>query len=154
MVKRHKGVAGWLAWLIMAVLFTMALPTPVMAAGQVRWSELSPDEQKTLEPLRQQWDAIDGDRQRKWRVSAKQYGKMKPEQQTRFQTNMREWARLTPQERAKARENFKQLKQLPPDQKQVAKERIRERHGQADFGPVPPKTKAMAQTPSQEAPGK
>lgn len=138
-----------LLWAAVLLAAAFCFSSVTHAKSTVLWGELSPEEQRVLEPLKADWDSIDSDRQRKWRASAKQYPKLRPEQQTRFQTNMREWARMSPEQRAQARQNFKQLKQLPPEQKQVAKQRLQERHGFADQGPVPLESLKQNRRPGQ-----
>lgn len=92
------------------------------AQAQLRnpdWRELSPSEQKALEPLRDQWSTIDAARKQKWIEIAARYPAMTREQQSRTGSRMAEWAAMSPAQRNAARIQFEQARQVPAAERQA-----------------------------------
>lgn len=83
------------------------------------WSELKPEEQMALEPLRNEWGSIDDLRKRKWLQIAARYAAMSAPDQARLQARMTEWAKMTPQERSKVRLQFLEAKKIPATARQA-----------------------------------
>ncbi|MGM9485755.1 DUF3106 domain-containing protein [Ideonella sp. YS5] len=107
-----------------AACLSVALSWPVLAAAQgpaggPAWTELSPDQQTALAPLKNDWNSLDTGRKQKWLEVASRFGSMKPERQERVRERMTEWARLSPSQRTEARVNYQQSKQLPPEDRQA-----------------------------------
>jgi hypothetical protein len=92
------------------------LEAAAAAYGGPSWSQLSPDEQRVLQPLRPDWERLDPQRKDKWRGLANRYPLMPEPYQQRLQQQMRPWAELTPDQRRAAREQYRSLRELPPDQ--------------------------------------
>jgi len=84
------------------------------------WAELSPVNQRILEPLQPLWNTLPEFNRRKWLRIAERYPKFSPEEQARLQTRMAEWVKLTPQQRRLARENYQITRSLPPEKKAEA----------------------------------
>jgi hypothetical protein len=82
------------------------------------WEQLTPDEQRVLEPLKDDWPNIEPARRKKWLEITKRYNRMSPEQQDRLQTRMRQWAALSPAERKQVRERYKKLQDMPPERRE------------------------------------
>ncbi len=90
-------------------------PSTVLAAAVSgpSWSELSPSQQKILQPLASIWATLEPARKRKWIAMALTYPQQAPAEQEKLQARMADWAALSPRERAVARLNFAETKKLP-----------------------------------------
>ena len=100
---------------------TSAQPTPpspgtVVHAGP-QWHELSPAQQKILQPLAGAWNSAMPERKNKWLALAQNYPNLGPAEQMKLQSRMAEWAALKPQERERARLNFAETKKLAPTER-------------------------------------
>jgi hypothetical protein len=89
-------------------------------ADKTMWKDLTPAQQKALEPLAGEWDGIEPIRKQKWLAIAKRYARMKDDEQARVQERMREWVRLSPEERRQIRQNYARAQKLNPTQKAVS----------------------------------
>ncbi len=106
----------------LGVCLSLAVPGWVAAQGAAEgpaWTQLSPQQQTALAPLRNDWDGLEGERKRKWLEVAGRFGSMSPQQQARVRERMTEWARLSPSERTQARINYQQSKQVAPEDRQA-----------------------------------
>ena len=88
-----------------------------------KWTDLKPQQQRVLAPLKDEWRQLDAQRKRKWVGVANRYPNMKPEEQARVQRRMKYWASLTPAERQAARSSFQTVRKLPADQKGQIREK-------------------------------
>ncbi|WP_377701225.1 DUF3106 domain-containing protein [Pseudoduganella sp. UC29_71] len=70
------------------------------------WKDLTPAQQRALEPLSGEWNKLEGLRKQKWLEIANRFASMKPDEQQRVHERMRDWLRLTPEQRRQVRENF------------------------------------------------
>lgn len=70
------------------------------------WSQLTPTQQRILEPLHGDWHTFGPDRKRKWLDIAARYPAMSAAQRQTLQDRMRAWSALPPEKRRLARENF------------------------------------------------
>jgi len=109
---------------LFAIIICLGLAAPLGAAAPTTpkpakpdWTELTPAQQKVLEPLKEDWGSLDTTRRKKWVKVADKYPKMKAVQQQRLQAQMKEWVRLTPEQRRAAREKYLAVKKLPPDKR-------------------------------------
>lgn len=84
---------------------------------QTKWKDLTPAQQKALEPLAAEFDEIEPIRKQKWMAIAKRYASMTPDEQMRLQERMRDWVRMTPEERRQVRQNFARAQKLDPTHK-------------------------------------
>jgi hypothetical protein len=78
------------------------------------WKDLTPVQQRALEPLAGEWNKLEGLRKQKWLEIANRYNAMKPDEQARVQERMRDWVRLTPDQRRMVRENFARSQKVAP----------------------------------------
>lgn len=108
--------------IIFGLLFLFSVDA-LCESRTLRWDELTPQQQKILQPLAQNWDAIDSTRKKKWLGVAKRYPKMTPQEQQRIQSQMQNWNSLTSEQRQQARERFKRMEQLPAQKRQEIKQR-------------------------------
>ncbi|TFW15781.1 DUF3106 domain-containing protein [Duganella callida] len=90
------------------------------AQDKTRWKDLTPIQQKALEPLAGEWDQMEPVRKQKWLGIAQRWARMKPDEQARVQERMREWVRMTPEQRSQVRKNFTRAQKLDPTQKSVS----------------------------------
>lgn len=81
------------------------------------WRELSPAQQRILQPLNSTWSALPAERKSKWIALAEKYPAMGTADQEKFQSRMAEWAALNPKERERARLNFAKTKNLSPTER-------------------------------------
>ena len=81
------------------------------------WKELSPAQQRALEPLAGEWDKLEARRKQKWLEIANRFGSMKTDEQLRVQERMREWVKLTPAQRRQVRESYARTQKITPSQK-------------------------------------
>lgn len=96
---------------------TVPKSTALLHEAGPKWSELSEEQQHTLQPLQNLWPSIEENRKRKWLAIAKNFPNLSPQAQSTAQDRMREWAALTPAQRYQARLHFAQIQQLNPDEK-------------------------------------
>lgn len=83
------------------------------------WSELSPAQQRSLQPLAAQWNTLSEAHKRKWIALAQNYPKLPPAEQAKLHSRMTDWVALSPQQRAQARLNFADTRKLAPDDKKA-----------------------------------
>lgn len=83
------------------------------------WTDLTPAQQQTLQPLAGEWDTLDNARRTKWIGIAKRYPAMTETEQKRVQTRMSDWVKLTPDQRRVAREQYRKIGKLPPGKREV-----------------------------------
>jgi Protein of unknown function (DUF3106) len=102
----------------LAILVLCALAAAFPATAQ-KWSELKPEEQKSLAPFQKEWDNMSSERKKKWRSVAEKQQSMPPEQRERVQQRMQNWSQLSPDERKNARAGYEEIKQLPPEKRAV-----------------------------------
>jgi len=81
------------------------------------WKDLTPTQQRALEPLSGEWNKLEGLRKQKWLEIANRFASMKPDEQQRVHDRMRDWLRLTPDQRRQVRENFARTQKITPGQK-------------------------------------
>lgn len=82
-----------------------------------QWNELSPGQQKILQPLAGKWGDLPPDRKSKWVALAQRYPTLAPSDQEKLQSRMSEWASLKPRERERARLNYAETKKLSPHER-------------------------------------
>lgn len=114
----RRGIAGRWAVATFALLFACA----VQAAPPKKnpsWTDLSPEQQKTLQPLAGEWDSLDAARRTKWIGIAKRYPAMAETEQKRVQDRMADWVKLTPDQRRDAREQYRKIGKLPPGKREA-----------------------------------
>eukprot|EP01034_Spumella_vulgaris_P043945 gene43945-54606_t len=115
-----------LAWA--AVASAQSSPAPVaappgkhavapIALEKPLWKDLTPAQQRALEPLSGEWNKLEGLRKQKWLEIANRFASMKPDEQQRVHDRMRDWLRLTPDQRRQVRENFARTQKITPGQK-------------------------------------
>lgn len=100
-------------------------PSPAKPVVQVsnaihagpQWQELSPAQQKILQPLAGTWNSLMPERKSKWLALAQNYPGLAPAEQAKLQSRMVEWAALNPHERERARLNFAETKKLSPTER-------------------------------------
>jgi hypothetical protein len=102
------------------VRFSLALSLTAPALAQT-WSELSPEQQTALAPLKDDWNNLDPGRKQKWLEVSSRFGSMKPERQERVRERMTDWARMSPNQRTEARINYQQSRQLAPQSERAAR---------------------------------
>jgi hypothetical protein len=84
------------------------------------WDDLSPVQQKILEPLEEDWSYLSKERRQKWIQVANVYPKMKRADQERLQSRMNEWAKLSQKDRRIARDNYLSSLRFPAEEKASA----------------------------------
>ena len=108
------------------VIMTFAPVSPAAEKAAPRWSQLKPEQQAILAPLREDWEHLEPQRKLNWVGIARRYPKMTAEEQARVQERMQGWARLTAEQRHAARDFFRRQEQLPPEKKQVVRQKWEE----------------------------
>ena len=119
-VGARKG--GFLARLAVAVIGVAFLCVTEAAAPPKKsplWSELTPEQQQTLQPLAGEWNSLDAPRRAKWIGIAKRYPAMTEPEQKRVQTRMSDWVKLTPDQRRAAREQYRKIGKLPAGKRET-----------------------------------
>jgi Protein of unknown function (DUF3106) len=102
-----------------------AAPAPARAAPAARteaapaWTELTPQQQKSLAPLGTTWRTLSAAHKRKWIALSENYPNIPPAEQQLLHSRMAEWAALSPQQRTQARLNFAESKKVAPDDKKA-----------------------------------
>lgn len=81
-------------------------------AAEKRWQDLTPAQQRALEPLKKGWEDLGPVRKQKWLEIAGRFASMKPAEQQRVHARMREWVELTPEERKAVRENYARAQKM------------------------------------------
>lgn len=105
-------------------MLALAAPTtPAADDPGPAWSQLKPEQQRVLAPLKDDWSNLEGPRKRKWIGIANRYPQLPAEEQARVQRRMKDWAALTPEQRSSAREFYRDLEKLPPEQKQAIRDK-------------------------------
>jgi hypothetical protein len=96
-----------------------AAKTPSNAPSKPTWHELTPRQQRALEPLAASWDELTEPHKRKWLAISRDYATLSPKEQEMMHSRMTEWSKLSNQQREQARLNFAAVKQLPLDERKA-----------------------------------
>lgn len=92
-------------------------------ASRPLWTDLTPMQQQTLQPLAGSWANMSEAQKRKWLKISRSYPSLPPEGQATMHSRMNEWVALSPQQRAEARLNFAKTtelaRQLTPEEKKA-----------------------------------
>jgi len=115
-----RGLAGF------AIAAALLAGAPALHAADdpgPAWSQLKPEQQRVLAPLKDDWPNLEAFRKRKWIGIANSYPRMQPDEQARVQRRMRDWAALSREERDAAREFYREIEKLPPEKKQAIREK-------------------------------
>lgn len=118
----RRGPQTGLGRRLAVALFAALLSCTAIAAPPKKnpsWTDLTPEQQRTLAPLAGEWNSLDAARRVKWIGIAKRYPGMTATEQQRVQTRMAEWVKLTPDQRRDAREQFRKIGKLPPGKREV-----------------------------------
>lgn len=91
--------------------------SPLPKSPKPAWTELSAQQQMSLQPLAADWERMSEARKRKWLLISKNYPKLSPEEQAKLHRRMSKWASLNQHQRTQARMSFKEIKTLSPRQK-------------------------------------
>ncbi|MBU1360002.1 MAG: DUF3106 domain-containing protein [Gammaproteobacteria bacterium] len=83
------------------------------------WRELTPRQQRALQPLAAHWNHLTIPHKRKWLALSRNYAHMSAEDQEILHSRMSEWSTLSPQERDRARFNFAELRKIPADERKA-----------------------------------
>lgn len=89
-----------------------SIPLLTPAAAEMRWQDLTPAQQRALEPLKKGWEDLGPVRKQKWLEIAGRFKSMKPAEQQRVHDRMRAWVDLTPEERKAVRENYARAQKI------------------------------------------
>lgn len=89
-----------------------SIPLLAPTAAEMRWQDLTPAQQRALEPLKKGWDDLGPVRKQKWLEIAGRFKSMKPAEQQRVHDRMRAWVDLTPEERKAVRENYARAQKI------------------------------------------
>jgi hypothetical protein len=89
-----------------------SIPLLAPTAGETRWQDLTPAQQRALEPLKKGWEDLGPVRKQKWLEIAGRFNSMKPAEQQRVHDRMRAWVDLTPEERKAVRENYARAQKI------------------------------------------
>ena len=113
-----RGTAGRITVALFALAFACASHAAPPRKNPA-WTDLTPEQQQTLQPLAGEWNTLDASRRTKWIGIAKRYPAMTEIEQKRVQTRMADWVKLTPDQRRGAREQFRKIGKLPPGKREV-----------------------------------
>jgi|GEM_PF-3367924 len=102
-----------LALILLLGLFSLCAHASPSNPG---WRELTPEQQRVLNPIKGEWRDMGPQRKKKWLGIAARYYEMSPDEQQRLTRRMQAWSELTPEQRKQARAQYKRLRQLPPDE--------------------------------------
>jgi len=122
------GAAGF-GRRVSVALLALFLSCAALAAPPKKnpsWSDLTPEQQQTLQPLAAEWSSLDATRRAKWIGIAKRYPGMTAAEQKRVQTRMSAWVKLTPDQRRNAREQYRKIGKLPPGKREVVSQQWEE----------------------------
>ena len=144
MVKAHLGIA-------LALCLGLSVANAQSSKQNPSWAQLTPEQQKILEPIQGEWSKLDAPRKQKWIGITQRYPKMGPEEQARLQKRMQEWATLTPEQRRAARDKYREFEQLPPQERQAIREKWDQYKQELAQKPPAPPAQQSAQ-PAENAP--
>lgn len=105
-------------WLLALAAALAGAAAQAQQNGGPAWSELSPAQRQTLQPLQGSWASIDASRRDKWVEIASRFDRMSPAERDRVQQRMNDWVRLSPKQRSEARQNYQGVQQLSPQERQ------------------------------------
>ena len=114
---------------ISIAFFALLFSCAALAAAPKKnpsWSDLTPEQQQTLQPLAGEWNSLDAARRAKWIGIAKRYPGMSADEQKRVQARMAAWVKLTPDQRRNAREQYRKIGKLPPGKREVVSQQWEE----------------------------
>jgi hypothetical protein len=83
-------------------------------ATSMPWTDLSPAQRTSLQPLEASWSTLADGHKRKWLALAQNYPNLGAAEQAKLHSRMAEWAALKPRDRELARLNFAESKKLTP----------------------------------------
>lgn len=116
------------------------------------WSELSPEQQTALHPLKKLWPEINQAQKRKWLAVSRNYHELPEQEQLTMHARMRDWVRMDPRERSQARLEYARAQTLSVDERRARWEAYlalsdEERKALAEHRPRQPKGAAIALRP-------
>jgi hypothetical protein len=94
-----------------------AAVSPIKPESSPRWTELTPEQQLALTPLKKLWPDINQARKRKWLAISRNFHDLPEMEQQKLQDRMREWASMTEAERAQARLQYARAQTLSVDER-------------------------------------
>jgi Protein of unknown function (DUF3106) len=127
--------------------------SPVMPVSSPRWTELTPEQQLALTPLKKLWPDINQARKRKWLAISRNFHDLPEMEQQKMHERMREWASMTEVERAQARLQYAHAQTLSVDERRQRWEAYQalspeERQKLAQHRPRKPQGAAIALRPA------
>ncbi len=114
----RRDVVSRLIFGLLVFVFSFAVQAAAPKKNPA-WTDLTAEQQQTLQPLAGEWGSMDAPRKVKWLGIAKRYPAMTEVEQKRVQTRMSDWVKLTPDQRKEARERFRKITKLPPGKREV-----------------------------------
>lgn len=94
-------------------------PGPLSHLNNPSWQDLTPEQQRNLQPLAHQWKQLKEPQKRKWMALGANYASLSPADQVKLHSRMSEWVKLSQQQRAQARLAYANTKKLSSDEKQA-----------------------------------
>jgi hypothetical protein len=92
-------------------------------ADGVNWESLSPQQQETLAPMKDDWRELPPNRQERLRQGAERWNSLPPEQRNRLQDRMHRYDNMSREEKARIKERMREFKQLPPSEREALRDR-------------------------------
>ncbi len=97
----------------------------LLPLAQPLWTELTPDQQRTLAPFAAEWNIWPVAEKRSWVALSNRMPSMDEAKRAKMSQRIAEWARLTPDERQTARDNYRLAKERSADTRATDWERYR-----------------------------
>lgn len=99
--------------------------TSLLPLAQPLWTELTPEQQRALQPFAGEWNTWPATEKRSWVALSDRLPGMDPAKREKMERRIAEWARLTPEERRLARDAYRLAKERPSDTRVNEWERYR-----------------------------
>ena len=99
--------------------------TSLLPLAQPLWTELTGEQQRTLEPFADEWNTWPVAEKRSWLALSDKLPSLDPVKREKMERRIAEWAKLTPEERRLARDAYRLAKERPSDTRVHEWERYR-----------------------------
>ncbi len=114
-MNSFKYFYGLLLWVLM---------TPALANDVPEWNELTPLQQKTLQPLQNRWDTMTDVRRIRLLRGVERWAQLSPQDRADAKKRLTFWKGLNAKKKALIRDRYQKFLLLPPE----AQEKIRKKY--------------------------
>ena len=77
------------------------------------WDQLTKEEQKSLQPFKEQWPSLSPEKQQKLRRGAEKWGRMTPDERREAQERYKRWQKMSPEQQGEDPQEIFRVSKAP-----------------------------------------